>query len=267
MCGGRNYLVLRNAKISPLDLGSRTLTIQSPSSNLTFNPDGVADATFVIPSSKTLSFQTFAGTTNYDPDGSSNSTFVVPASNTLTLKTPGGDVTYNPDSAGASVSAHLEHNYLAMYHQTSTGAKTLATSYALVRQGAGCEFTCPSTGAIVVEVSLYAIGYPNKTLTMALTKDRNSPLSSTSDLYSGTEKVVWYGGDQGPFTQQYYLSGLTPSASYEVGVAMKSTTFYTQVKYGGAQQNFSVTVTPAPSSSDIQVDEAAPTPPDSGDDY
>ena len=128
----------------------------------------------------------------------------------------------------------------------------------------------PSTSAVIVEVSLFVVGYPSANVTIALTKDRSAATFASSDLYSGTEKIVWNGGDQGLVHARFYLSSLNAFAANEVGVAIKSTYAGSKVLYGGDKPNFMVTVVSAPSPSDIQSDEPAPAPepePEPADDY
>ena len=188
--------------------------------------------TINLPQSKQLHFQGEVAAT-FNPYAVGDTTVTIP-----TLPTP-----------------LTQHQFLAMYHMSTAGSNTLGTSYELVRDGAGCQFTTPSSSAVLVEVSLFVVGYPSSNVTIALTKDRSTTTFNSSDLYSGTEKIVWNGGDQGLVHARFYLSGLISASTNEVGVAIKSTYSGSKVLYGGDKPNFMVTVVSAPSSSDIQSDE------------
>lgn len=174
--------------------------------------------------------------------------------------------TYNPYDLGGDTTITIptyptpstQHQFLALYQTPTTSSNTLQTTYELVRDGAGCEFSAPTTGAVMVEVSMYVVGYPTSNITIALTKDRSTTSFGSSDLYSNTEKIVWNGDGQGIVHTRYYLSGL--SGSNEVGVAIKTTYSGAKVLYGGDKPNFMVTVVSAPSSSNVQTDEPQPEP-------
>ena len=67
--------------------------------------------------------------------------------------------TYNPYDIGGDTTITIptyptpstQHQFPALYQTPTTSSNTLQTTYELVRDGAGCEFSAPTTGAVMVE--------------------------------------------------------------------------------------------------------------------